>query len=88
MLLSDFVGKEIINLSDGSKLGTVGDTDLVVSPDTGEIISLMLPYRGSGWGGLWGEKENIVIPWESVKKIGSEVVIVDLGEMKSKRYAE
>ena len=90
MLLSDFVGKEIINLSDGSKLGTVGDSDLVISPESGEIMSLLLPYKGSGWG-LWGggEKENINIPWSSIKKIGSQVLIVDLGEQgTSKRYSE
>ncbi len=87
MLMSDLVGKEIVNVNDGSKLGTVGDSDLVISPETGEIESLLLPYRGTGWG-FWGDRDYMVIPWSAVKKIGNEVIIVDIGEMRGKRYSE
>jgi YlmC/YmxH family sporulation protein len=82
MLISELVGKEIININDGAKLGAVGETDLVISPETGQIESLILPSRG-GFTGLFGgggERDYIVIPWPSVKKIGSEVIIVDMGD--------
>lgn len=89
MLMSELVGKEIINLSDGAKLGSVGETDLVISPDTGEIESLVLPNRGGYFGGFLGggERDYLVIPWPAVKKIGSEVIIVDLGENRGKKYS-
>jgi YlmC/YmxH family sporulation protein len=82
MLISELVGKEIININDGAKLGAVGETDLVISPETGQIESLILPSRG-GFAGLFGgggKRDYIVIPWPSVKKIGSEVIIVDMGD--------
>ena len=78
MLLSDLAGKEIINLHDGAKLGLVGDADLAISP-SGSIEAIILGSRGlsSFWSGN-SERETLVIPWQAVKKVGSEVIIVDL----------
>lgn len=77
MLLSDFVGKEIVNLLDGARLGVVGDSDLVINVPTGEIESIVLPNRGRLLS-IFGEVQDLVIPWEAVRKIGSEVIIVEL----------
>ncbi|HZK55784.1 MAG TPA: YlmC/YmxH family sporulation protein [Desulfosporosinus sp.] len=81
MLLSDLAGKEIINLYDGAKLGLVGDADLDISFN-GSVEAIILTSRG-GFSGFWGargdrEREVLVIPWKSIKKIGSEVMIIDL----------
>jgi len=88
MFMSELVGKEIINLSDGSKLGSIGETDLVISGESGEIESLILPNKGGYFSGLLGggERDYLVIPWPAVKKIGSEVIIVDMGETTGKKY--
>lgn len=87
MLMSDLVGKEIVNLTDGAKLGSVGETDLVISPETGQIESLILPNRGYLGGLFGGERDYLVIPWPAVKKIGSEVIIVDMGESRGNKYS-
>jgi len=89
MLLSDLAGKEIINLHDGAKLGLVGDADLAVSA-TGNIEAIILSARG--FGGFWSggaERDTLVIPWQTVKKIGSEVIIVDLqhGSERMRKYS-
>lgn len=81
MLLSDLAGKEIINLHNGAKLGLVGDADLDISAN-GAVEAIILTSRG-GFSGFWSSKgerdrENLVIPWQTVKKVGSEVIIVDL----------
>jgi len=81
MLLSDLASKEIINLYDGAKLGLVGDADLDISIK-GSIEAIILTSRG-GFSGFWGskgdrEQETMVIPWQTIKKIGSEVIIIDL----------
>ncbi|KGK90581.1 YlmC/YmxH family sporulation protein [Desulfosporosinus sp. HMP52] len=79
MLLSDLAGKEIINLYDGAKLGLVGDADLDISFN-GSVEAIILTSRG-GFSGFWGSKgdrEHLVIPWQTVKKVGSEVIIVEL----------
>jgi len=81
MLLSDLAGKEIINLFDGAKLGLVGDADLDISLN-GSVEAIILTSRG-GFSGFWGskgdrEREHLSIPWQTVKKVGSEVIIIDL----------
>lgn len=81
MLLSDLGGKEIINLYDGAKLGLVGDADLAIS--TGGSIEAIILTSRSGFRGLWGntsdrEGDTLIIPWHSVKKVGTEVIIVDM----------
>lgn len=83
MLLSDLAGKEIINLYDGAKLGLVGDADLAIS-SAGAIEAIILTSR-SGFGGFLGnmaerERDILVIPWQVVKKVGSEVIIVDINQ--------
>ena len=88
MLLSDLAGKEIINLYDGAKLGLVGDADLDISLN-GSVEAIILTSRG-GFSGFWGssrgerEREILVIPWKTVKKIGSEVIIIDLNSKYEK----
>jgi YlmC/YmxH family sporulation protein len=81
--LSDLGGKEIINLFNGEKLGLIGDADLAISAK-GEIEAIILTsHRGfSGFFIGMGERNRdndlLYIPWLAVKKIGSEVIIVDL----------
>lgn len=93
MLLSDLGGKEIINLFDGAKLGLIGDADLAISAK-GEIEAIILMSR-SGFSGFFTgmaernrDNDLLYIPWQAVKKIGSEVIIVDLHNRteKTRKY--
>jgi YlmC/YmxH family sporulation protein len=77
MRISELVGKEIVNVLDGSRLGVVGEPDLFIDIETGEINSIILPDRGNMIT-FWVDKQQVVIPWDAVKKIGSEVIIVEL----------
>ena len=76
MRLSKLAGKEIINLQDGGKLGVIGESDLIVSPETGALESIVIPGRSSFFHRK--EDRSLVIPWRTIKKIGAEVIIVDL----------
>jgi len=75
--LSELGGKEIINISNGARLGVVGESDLVFDENTGQVRSIVLPRR-SGLISFWAGKQYLVIPWEAIKKIGREVIIVEL----------
>ncbi|HAG08764.1 MAG TPA: YlmC/YmxH family sporulation protein [Desulfotomaculum sp.] len=77
MRLSELGGKEIINISNGARLGIVGESDLVFDENTGQVRSIVLPRR-SGLISFWAGKQYLVIPWEAIKKIGREVIIVEL----------
>jgi YlmC/YmxH family sporulation protein len=77
MRLNDLVGKEMVNIYDGMRMGTVGESDMLVDPESGQIISIILPNRGNAFN-FWADRQKLVIPWEAVKKIGREVIVVDL----------
>ncbi len=79
MRLNDLVGKEMVNIFDGMRMGTVGESDMLVDSATGRIVSIILPNRGNVLN-FWAERQKLVIPWEAVKKIGREVIVVDLDQ--------
>lgn len=87
MRLSELVGKEVVNITSGARLGTVGESDLVIDEDSGEIDAIVLPPR-SGMVGFWSDRQPLIIPWDAIVKIGAEVVIVELDETypRYKRY--
>lgn len=75
--MAELAGKEVINLTNGSRLGVVGDSDLAIDVHSGQVQALILPRRVSltGWGSKAG---GLVIPWAAVRKVGSQVIIVEL----------
>ena len=79
MRMCELVGKEIVNICNGSRLGVVGDSDIAINIDSGEIQSIILP-RKSNYFNLWVDRQHLVIPWEAVRKVGSEVIIVELDQ--------
>ncbi|MGI5911205.1 MAG: YlmC/YmxH family sporulation protein [Syntrophomonadaceae bacterium] len=77
MRLSELVGKEMVNIYDGMRMGTVGESDMMVDQESGQIISIILPNKGNALT-FWVDRQKMVIPWDAVKKIGREVIVVDL----------
>jgi len=81
MLLSELSGKEIVNLHDGAKLGLVGDSDIKIGVN-GKIEALVISSRSSqGWFfNRHNDREegSVVVPWKAIKKVGNEVIIVDI----------
>lgn len=77
MRLSELCGKEVINLSDGARLGIIGECDLTFEAQTGKISSILLPNR-SGIFNIFGEGKPLNVPWITLKRIGDEVMIVEL----------
>lgn len=63
---------EIIDLNSGSKMGYI--KDLKVDCEEYRIISILLPTQKSSW---FNKNNSIEIPWEKVKKIGVDVILVD-----------
>lgn len=79
MRLGELVGKEIVNINNGVRLGVIGESDLTIDIDSGAICSIILPRR-SNFINMWMDKQQMVIPWESVRKIGEEVIIVEMDQ--------
>ena len=71
---SEFKFKEVINITDGERLGFVFDME--INSSTGEISSIVVP--GKDKVRLFGKCEGIVIPWSCIKKFGEDTILVDL----------
>ncbi|KYD13215.1 MAG: YlmC/YmxH family sporulation protein [Caldibacillus debilis] len=69
--------KEIINMTDGRRLGVVVDLD--IEPESGKIKSLIVRKRFSLRNRKDG-KEEYVIPWSGILKIGEDVLFVRLND--------
>ncbi|HZG15136.1 MAG TPA: YlmC/YmxH family sporulation protein [Candidatus Bathyarchaeia archaeon] len=82
MRLSEFSGKEIIGLDTGEKMGVIGHSDLEINTSTGEITAIILP--GATFFGFGKRKEDVVIPWNAIVKIGPDMIIV--GSSKDGQY--
>lgn len=85
MRLSELVGKEIINIYDGTRMGHMMASDLIIDPQTGMIVALVVPVRGFN---VFGSRQNLTIPWEAVKKVGLEILIVDLDRNQVMTYRQ
>ena len=68
----NFREKEVINACDGRRLGYVTDIEFDVCD--GRITAIVVPVK-CGFLGL--KSEDIVIPWEKIRKIGKDVILVD-----------
>ena len=71
---ADFRCKEVINICDGCRLGYVGDVECRL-PD-GQLTALIIPgpYR---FFGLFGRGEEYCTPWECIKQIGDDIILID-----------
>ncbi|RDW19529.1 YlmC/YmxH family sporulation protein [Oceanobacillus arenosus] len=75
MRFKDISGKEIVNVIEGTRLGMLGQTDLEINEQTGQIEAFIIPnYK---WFGLKKEGEETKIRWQSIKKIGEDMIMVE-----------
>jgi len=84
MRLSQIGGKEIVNLNTGERLGIVAEADLVIDEATGNILKLLIPEERSQFS-LFGERGFIEVPWENVRKIGNDMIIIEQDERKKRK---
>ena len=66
--------KEVICVSDGRRLGFI--TDVLVELPEGKIRAVTVPGP-CRYLGLLGRQEDYVIPWDCIRRIGPDIVLVD-----------
>lgn len=71
----DFKHKEVINITDAKRLGYV--QDVTADLKTGVITSIIVPGNNKMFNIFSGNNE-IVIPWEKIKCIGDEIILVEI----------
>lgn len=77
MRLSELAGKEIVNISDGMRLGVVDHCELAFDEKSGRIHSLLLPPR-SAFAGFFQSNKAAAVFWKDIRKVGEEIIIVDV----------
>ena len=78
MRLMELGQKEIVNLNNGARLGVIADSDILVDEQSGKIISLLVPERRFSFKMLGLEGSGLEIPWASIRKIGYDMIIIEL----------
>ena len=72
---TDLHCKEVICVSDGRRLGYISDA-LIEVPE-GDIVAIIVPGPCRFFG-LWGRKDDYVIPWHCIRRMGPDIVLVDI----------
>ncbi|AOY77266.1 YlmC/YmxH family sporulation protein [Clostridium formicaceticum] len=86
MRFSAIGGKEIVNLCDGSRLGVIAESDLLIDEKTGKIVALLIP-DDKNFLNFFSNNSVLEIPWEAVKKIGNDMIIIELEDDKKRKYS-
>lgn len=70
----DFKHKEVINIKDARRLGYV--QDVTADFNTGTITNIIVPGSNKFFN-LFSTGNEITIPWNSIKVIGEDIILVD-----------
>ncbi|MDS1029588.1 YlmC/YmxH family sporulation protein [Bacillota bacterium LX-D] len=83
--VSDLRTLDVINVLDGRSLGVIKDIDLDI--EQGKINALVLPGTStSRFMGLFGKNEDMVISWDKIKKLGVDVILVEVSTFVDPRH--
>ncbi len=83
--ISDLRAREVVNVVDGRRLGLIKDIE--VDMEEGRITAIILPGDGGGrFLGFFAKDEEIVVPWEKIKKIGMDVILVEVNTFTDPRH--
>ncbi len=75
--ISDLRDREIININDGRRLGPIKDIELDL--EKGKIQALVLSgYDEGRILNIFGKNDELVIPWENIRRIGVDAILVEL----------
>lgn len=69
---TDLKNKDVINITDGKKLGHI--VDIVFDSTNGQVTGIIVP----GDKKLFRKNDDIFVPLARLKKIGNDVIIVSL----------
>ena len=74
MRVTDLSCKEVVCIADGSRLGYVSDVEVEVP--RGQVQSIIVPGKCRFFG-LLGHTEDYVIPWEAIRRVGDDIILVE-----------
>ena len=73
--LTNLQCKEVICVGDGRRLGILSDVEREVPEGCVSAIVVPGPCRVLG---MFGRREDFIIPWKCICRIGPDIVLVDI----------
>ena len=80
--LSDLRHKEVISEIDGTRLGYVDD--IIVDTKSSAVVAFVIFGRFFLFG-IFGKREDYIIPWEKIRLIGEDAVIISCHKPKPQK---
>ncbi len=80
--INELKEKEVINISDGARLGYI--CDIEVDLYIGRLVAVIIPLH-TGFLGLSAKKETLRVCWEQIEKIGDDIILVRLHSSESEK---
>ncbi|MGI1691153.1 YlmC/YmxH family sporulation protein [Thermoanaerobacter uzonensis] len=71
---SELRDKDVIDISTGQKLGNI--VDIEINLEEGRVEGIVIPKETSLFR-FFNKDIEIYLSWESIKKIGTDVILVD-----------
>ena len=79
---SDLRYKEVIDVHSGLRLGYVCDAEF--DDAEGRLVSLVTPGRAR-WFGLFGREDDYVLPWSSIVRVGSDIILIEAEKLQRRK---
>lgn len=74
MRLSDLQNKDIVNMTDGRKIGNIIDVNIDLE---GKLAGLVVE-KSKFFTFMFSNKDEIEIKWNQIEKIGEDVILVKM----------
>ena len=75
MRITELHCKEVICVSDGRRLGFISDVEVEIP--CGNVLAIVVPGPCRFFV-IFGRNDDYVIPWRCIKRIGPDIVLVDI----------
>ena len=75
MRFSELKHKEVINCRDGERIGYA--CDIVFDECCARIKKIIIPGQCKLFG-ILGKDEEYIIPWDCIRQIGTDIILVDI----------
>jgi len=79
---SDLRYREVIDVHTGFRLGYISDAEF--DDEDGRLRSFITPGKAKFFG-LLGREDDYVLPWESIVRIGRDIILIDSKEELTRR---
>lgn len=70
---SDLRRKEVISAVDGVRIGYIDD--LIMEKNSAKVVAFVI-YGRYFFFGIFRKREDYIIPWEKIKLIGEDIIII------------